>query len=202
MLIRLQETWVCKIYRNNARLHFHDQCLLQSASVYLCVHQPCLRVRTHRPILIVAMETECCQRSPRSKRASSSLRFHSPPGAPAFTSAAALLLCLCDSGACTSSTYAEDLQKIFVKSELNLTRPLNHLGHRPVLAHIRKLTATVASTFLWTSLMLLRSCPVSVDWIKYGASSFTPPLSSPWLYLHASHLYPTLIYFCVFPGCL
>lgn len=55
-------------------LHLHDQCLLQkNVCVYLCVHQLCLYVCACRPILIVAMETECCQRSPDSKRASLSV---------------------------------------------------------------------------------------------------------------------------------
>ena len=48
-------------------------CVCVCVFVYLYVHQLCLYVRTCRPILIVAMETECCQRSPDSKRASLSL---------------------------------------------------------------------------------------------------------------------------------
>lgn len=88
MLICARETSACHINRHNARLYFHDQCLLQDASVYLSAHQPWLYVRTHRPILIVAMETECWQRSPHSKRPSLSLCFHSPPpAASAFLSA-------------------------------------------------------------------------------------------------------------------
>lgn len=87
-LICAWETSVCQINLNNARLHFHDQCLMQNANMYLSVHQLWLYVRTHRPILIVAMETECCQRSPHSKRPSLSLCFHSPtPAASVFRSA-------------------------------------------------------------------------------------------------------------------
>lgn len=53
-------------------------CVCVCVCVYLCVHQLCLYVC--RPILIVAMETECCQRSPDSKRASLSLSVClSPP---------------------------------------------------------------------------------------------------------------------------
>lgn len=93
MLICARETWVCPINRSHARLHFHDQCLLQNANVYLAVHQPWLCVRTHRPILIVAMETECCQRSPHSKRPSLSLGFHSPPPAASVFLSAPLHFC-------------------------------------------------------------------------------------------------------------
>ena len=53
-------------------------CAAVCVCVYLCVHQLCLYVRTCRPILIVAMETECCQRSPDSKRASLSLSLSLP----------------------------------------------------------------------------------------------------------------------------
>lgn len=80
MFICARETSVFQINLNNV-VHFYDHCLLQNATVYLSVRQPWLYVRTHRPILIVAMETECCQRSPHSKRPSLSLCFHSPPPA-------------------------------------------------------------------------------------------------------------------------
>lgn len=194
MLIRAQETWVCKINRNNARLHFHDQCLLQSASVYLSVHQPCLHVRTHRPILIVAMETECCQRSPRSKRASSSLCFHFPPGAPVFPSAVLYFYVSVIRERVHHLPHMPRICKILVKPELNLTQSLRSSAHphSPQEANGDCGLLSLTSTFLWT-------CG---QWIciKYGASSFLATLSSPCVHRHAWHLYPTLFYFCVFPG--
>lgn len=56
----------CCTYMINA---YYKMC--ECACVYLRVHQLCLCA--WRLILIVAMETECCQRSPDSKRASLSL---------------------------------------------------------------------------------------------------------------------------------
>lgn len=66
--------------------------------IYLCVHQLCLYVCTCRPILIVAMETECCQCSQDSKRASLSLSLAVPcllsPLSPLLSALLLGFLCL------------------------------------------------------------------------------------------------------------
>jgi len=149
-------------------------CVCVCLCVYLCVHQLCLYVCACRPILIVAMETECCQRSPDSKRASVSL---------------------CDSLSSSLSLLISLSLRLF-SSSWRLTKVLSGL-HSPSLSGFLPLPPLrCVSSCLLSSLPPLATLPAECCAIDSTQGPVIradepPAISFPWLFCHLP-LYPSL----------